>query len=325
MFHHESTEPSTDAPETLPAGDGGRRRHGLPDGRRRRCQAPNRLSEAERRGGWRLLFDGTSADAFRTYHKASLNAGWQVRDRPLVWTAKRAGDIVTRDQFGAFKLQLEYRIAACGNSGVMFHVTEDEPQPRMTGPKVQILDNAAGKNPQRAGWPHELYPPTRPDWVRKAEQGTGHVSPDFIDAARLAGEWNHLALLVAPTGCPVAVNGVVSTRFTNVDDEWRARVAKSKGAAFPKFRVAERGHICLQDHGNEQAFRSIKVRELPAAEGPTSFKDGIAAVEAVPAFPAAVWEGWSPESDGGSPVVPLRPLALTHAGDGTGRRFVLEK
>jgi len=291
----------------------------------RAATPPNTLSEAERRAGWRLLFDGTSADAFRNYRKESLNPAWQVRDGALVWTARRAGDIVTRDQFGAFELQLEYRIGAGGNSGLMFHVSEDEPQPWMTGPEVQILDNAAGKDPQRAGWLYQLYAPTVPQWVRETEQGSGHVSPEFIDATRPAGEWNHLCLRVSPGGCEVIVNGVVYERFQKGSDDWRERVAKSKFAAFPKFGVAERGHICLQDHGNEVAFRSIKVRDLPAAADAVSFEDGAAAVQAVPALPGAVWEGWSADDVDGLPVVPLRPLALTHAGDGTGRRFVLDQ
>jgi len=48
-------------------------------------------------------------------------------------------------------------------------------------------------------------------------------------------------------------------------------------------------------------------------------------VRVVPAFPDATWEGWSPESEDGRPVPPLRPLLVTHAGDGSGRRFVLDQ
>ena len=46
------------------------------------------LSEAERRAGWKLLFDGTSPDAFRNFRKEGLGAGWQVRDGSLVRAAK---------------------------------------------------------------------------------------------------------------------------------------------------------------------------------------------------------------------------------------------
>jgi hypothetical protein len=31
----------------------------------------------------------------------------------------------------------------------------------------------------------------------------------------------------------------------------------------PEFGKAAKGHICLQDHGNEVAYKNIKIRELP--------------------------------------------------------------
>jgi glucose/arabinose dehydrogenase len=288
-------------------------------------QPPNTLSEAERRAGWKLLFDGESAEAFRNYRQDGLGDGWQVRDGSLVRAAKGAGDIVSRDQYGAFELQLEYRISPGGNSGIMFHVTEEEDAPWKTGPEVQVLDNAAGKDPQKAGWLYQLYAPSLPRWVRQLEETAGRNPPEHLDATRPAGEWNHVYLRVAPGGGEVAVNGVVYERFTKGSREWHERVAKSKFAAFEKFGRADRGHICLQDHGDEVAYRSIKIRELPTDGTPLPFDDGSAAVKAVAAFPNATWEGWSPESADGTPVTPLRPLVVTHAGDGTGRRFVLDQ
>ncbi len=287
--------------------------------------APNTLSEAERRGGWKLLFDGREASGFRGYRRDVLGDGWQVRDGALVRVADGAGDIVSRDQFSAFEVQLEYRIAPGGNSGVMFHVTEDEAQPWHTGPEVQILDNAGAKESQRAGWLYGLYAPQLPKWVRELDEQAGRTSPEYLDTTRPAGQWNHLYLRVAPGGCEVVVNGVAYERFKIGSKDWDERVAKSKFASLPNFAKAGRGHLCLQDHGAEVAFRSIKVRELPAEGSKIPFADEAAAVRAVPAFPGATWEGWSPESDDGTPVVPLRPLIVTHAGDGSGRRFVLDQ
>lgn len=286
---------------------------------------PNTLSEAERRSGWKLLFDGHDAGGFRGYRRESLGDGWQVQGGALVRAADGAGDIVSRDEFAAFEVQLEYRIATGGNSGVMFHVTEDEPKPWHTGPEVQILDNAGAKESQRAGWLYGLYAPQMPKWVRDLDQQAGRTSPEFIDATRPAGAWNHLYLRVAPGGCEVIVNGVAYERFKIGSKDWDERVAKSKFASLPKFAKAGRGHLCLQDHGAEVAFRSIKVRELPTDGAKIPFADDVASVHAVPAFPQATWEGWSPESDDGTPTVPLRPLVVTHAGDGSGRRFVLDQ
>ena len=172
-----------------------------------RGDSPNQLSEAEQRAGWKLLFDGSSTEAFRNYRAEGINAGWEVRDGMLVRASSVAGDIITQDQFGAFELQLEYRIAPGGNSGLMFHVTEDEDKPWKTGPEVQILDNEKGADPQKAGWLYQLVAPRVPAWVRQFDSAAGLVVPDLVDATRPAGEWNHLYLRVAAQGGEVCVNG----------------------------------------------------------------------------------------------------------------------
>lgn len=288
------------------------------------AESPNELTEAERRSGWKSLFDGTSTDAFRNYRSDTLRAGWQIRDGALVRAAKAAGDIITRDQFGAFELQLEYRIVPGGNSGLMFHVTEAEDSPWKTGPEVQILDNKLGRDPQKAGWLYQLVAPRVEGWVRQFAAAAGREMAEMVDATRPAGEWNQIYLRVAPQGGEVCLNGQHYYYFRKGSPEWDRAVGESKFAAYPGFGKADAGHICLQDHGDEVAFRGIKIRELPT-DGRISCEDGGLAIEAVPAFPAATWEGLEFERTDGRPALPTRPLVLTHAGDGSGRRFVLDQ
>ena len=286
-------------------------------------QPPNTLSTAERRAGWKLLFDGSTAGAFRNYRKETLGPGWVVEEGTLVRRGAGAGDIVTRDEFGEFELQLEYRISPGGNSGLMFHVAETAKAPWMTGPEVQIIDNVAGRDPQKAGWLYGLYEPKPPGWAKKLMEQADVSMERWGDATRPAGEWNHLYLRVTAGGSEVCVNGVSYYKFKKGDKDWNERVAKSKFAAFPEFGKADRGHICLQDHGDMVAFRSLKIREIGGAAAGAA--DRTALVKAVPAFPDVTWEGWSPVGEDGKPVPPLRPLLVTHAGDGSGRRFVLEQ
>ncbi|MFM8577191.1 MAG: family 16 glycoside hydrolase, partial [Planctomycetaceae bacterium] len=292
---------------------------------------PNTLSDAEARTGWRLLFDGRSLEGFRGYRKEVVGTGWAVEEGAIVRKGQGAGDIITRESFAAFELQLEYKIAPAGNSGLMFHVTEDEKAPWMTGPEVQIIDNEAGQDPQAAGWLYQLYHPSKPKWLVSAEKEGGKEAADTdkpIDATRPAGQWNHLYLRVAPDAGEVDLNGVNYFRFQMGSKDWSERVAKSKFAAFPGFGKAGTGHNCRQDHGDPVAFRSIKIRELPTSGQDASTgmpTDPVLAVKSVVAFPGIEWEGWSPETADGKPAQALRPLVVTHAGDGTGRRFVLDQ
>ena len=49
-----------------------------------RGEAPlNKLTEAEKRSGWGLLFDGTTTKNWRNYKKASISKGWVVKDGML--------------------------------------------------------------------------------------------------------------------------------------------------------------------------------------------------------------------------------------------------
>ena len=284
----------------------------------------NRLTESEKRSGWELLFDGTSLEGFKGYQQDTPGAGWQVIDGAIVRT-EAAGDLLTKEMYDSFEIQLEYRISEAGNSGLMFHVSEDGKRPWYSGPEVQIIDNDAGKDGQKAGWLYQLYEPHEKKWVMRIEKAAGLPVKELVDATRPAGEWNHLYLRVTPGSSEVCLNGVSYYKFVIGNDDWNKRVAKSKFSKFEQFGKAGNGHLCFQDHGDEVAFRSIKVRRLPDGKLPRKPADGTLSLEAVPAFPGLTWEGWSPLSDDGKPVPPLRPLMVTHANDGSGRRFIVEQ
>ena len=284
----------------------------------------NQLTESEKRSGWELLFDGTSLEGFKGYQQDTPGAGWQVIDGAIVRT-EAAGDLLTKEMYDSFEIQLEYRISKAGNSGLMFHVSEDGKRPWYSGPEVQIIDNDAGKDGQKAGWLYQLYEPHEKKWVIRIEKAAGLPVKELVDATRPAGEWNHLYLRVTPGSSEVCLNGVSYYKFVIGNDDWNKRVAKSKFSKFEQFGKAGNGHLCFQDHGDEVAFRSIKVRRLPDGKLPRKPADGTLSLEAVPAFPGLAWEGWSPLSDDGKPVPPLRPLMVTHANDGSGRRFIVEQ
>ncbi len=263
--------------------------------------AQNTLTTAEKQSGWTLLFDGQSLDHWRNYRKDEVSDGWKIVDDAITWTRKGAGDLITKQEFDSFELVLEYKISEAGNSGLMFHVTEELPAPWQTGPEIQIQDNVKGHDPQKAGWVYQLYP---------AE----------MDATRPAGEWNQLRIRITPEQCIVYMNGVRYSRFQKGSADWDKRVAASKFAKYEQFGKPTKGHIVLQDHGNEVAFRNIKIREIRPGEDYDPV-DGTAKLQPAVAFPKLTWAGWEPINEQGKSI-PLRPIVLTHAGDGSNRIFV---
>ena len=213
--------------------------------------APNKLTPEEEKAGWKLLFDGETTKGWRSYKKDSMSAGWKVVDGALTRAAGGAGDIITTDKFDAFELAIDYKISKGGNSGIMFHVTEEENTPWMTGAEIQIQDNKDGHDPEKAGWLYQLYKP---------EVDLATKQP--LDATKPAGEWNHLVILITPEKCVHTMNGKKYVEYVKGSKDWDERVAKSKFGKMPKFGKATSGFISLQDHGNEVAYKNIKIRPI---------------------------------------------------------------
>ncbi|HZR26198.1 MAG TPA: DUF1080 domain-containing protein, partial [Vicinamibacterales bacterium] len=72
----------------------------------------------------RVLFDGTSLDHWRGYKSDAVPAGWKIEDKALSKQGS-VGDIVSRDEFGDFVLELEWKIGEAGNSGIFYRGTEE--------------------------------------------------------------------------------------------------------------------------------------------------------------------------------------------------------
>ncbi|HEY2586787.1 MAG TPA: DUF1080 domain-containing protein [Tepidisphaeraceae bacterium] len=216
---------------------------------------PNTLTPAEQAAGWKLLFDGKTTAGWRGYRQDKVPDGWQVIDGALD-RVRNCGDLITLEKYASFELTADWRIAPGGNSGIMYHITEDYPEPGMSGPECQILDNVGGEDPQKAGWCYGLYrPPIDPK--------TGQP----LDATHPAGQWNTTRLLVDGPHVTHWMNGVKYVEYDLWSDDWNQRVAHSKFTAWPKFARAKSGYICLQDHGAEVAFRNVKIRVIGKADG----------------------------------------------------------
>jgi hypothetical protein len=212
----------------------------------------NQLTDAEKKAGWKLLFDGKSFDGWHNFKRKDVRTGWQVKDGALVCAdPHNAGDIVTTDKFDWFELSLEYNISEGGNSGIMFHVTNDGEAIWATGPEIQLEDNQKATDPIRSGWLYGLYKP-------EIDPKTGKP----LDATKPVGEWNHLRVVIAqgPAKSSVEMNGVKYYDFVYRGEEFKARVAKSKFRRMPHFAKSDSGFLGLQgDHGSV-SFRNIKLR-----------------------------------------------------------------
>jgi len=196
---------------------------------------------------WRALFDGTSLDAWRGYKTDKVPSGWRIADGALVKDAP-VGDIVSKDEFGDFELEVEWKIGEAGNSGIFYRGTEEYDHIYWSAPEYQLLDDIkATDNKTRltcAGAAYALYP-----------SPAGHLKP--------VGEWNRTRIVAKGSHVEHWLNGVKLLEYELWSPDWEAKVKSSKFAAYPNFGRAKKGHIAFQgDHTGALAFRNIRVREI---------------------------------------------------------------
>ncbi|MSR62796.1 MAG: DUF1080 domain-containing protein [Planctomycetes bacterium] len=208
--------------------------------------APNTLLDNERANGTSLLFDGVSTAGWRGYKQADCPGGWKVVDGALTRVSE-AGDIVSVEEYKDFNLEFEWRIAKGSNSGVMYHVSEDQEAPWETGPEFQILDNQGhkdGLDPRTsAGSNYAMHAP-------------------LADVTHPAGEWNSARILVCGPHVEHWLNGKKVVEYELWSDDWKQRVAGCKWKDRPDYGMRTTGRIALQDHGDWVAFRSIKIQRI---------------------------------------------------------------
>jgi hypothetical protein len=208
----------------------------------------NMLSSDELAQGFRLLFDGTSTNGWRGYRRATMPEGWAAVNGALT-RVSQTSDIITVDEFENFELRLSWRIPPGGNSGIMYHVTEEGAAVYTSGPEMQVLDDsghADGRNRlTSAGSDYGLY---------AAPAGIVHR----------AGEWNDVRIIVRGPHVEHWMNGVKVVEYELWSDDWTHKVQASKFAQWPEYGLAHRGHIALQgDHDGAVAYRSIRILVLP--------------------------------------------------------------
>ena len=213
----------------------------------------NVLQPDEKAQGWRLLFDSKSFQGWHLYaKKGAPNAGWKVEDGLLKKLAKvRDGDIATDESFTDFDLTWEWRVAAGGNNGLKYLVTEQRPS--APGHEYQMIDDTG-----------------HPDGKLGAKRQTASfydvLPPADNKPLKPVGEWNASRILVQGNHVEHWLNGAKVLEYELGSDAVKAAVAASKFKNSAGFGTKIKGHILLTDHQDECWFRNLKIRELPAKQ-----------------------------------------------------------
>ena len=199
---------------------------------------------------WTVLFDGTSTNAWRGYHKNDFPAGcWAIRGEALETVAGARGcDIITREIYGNFEVQLEWKVGRGGNSGILYRAAELKPPVPIwhSAPEYQILDDGAHPDARPANLTGGLYDLIAPE----------------NKVLRPVGEWNTAGVLVRGQHVEHWLNGRKVLEYELRSPALTALVAKSKFKDMPRFAQETEGYVGLQHHGAEAYFRNIRIRRL---------------------------------------------------------------
>jgi hypothetical protein len=216
----------------------------------------NTLTEAEKTEGWMLLFDGTSTDGWRAFNGDTLPPNWLIEDGALKGLGATGGQDTGGDivfgamEFEQFELEFTWKISAGGNSGLFYHVVEgpNYKAPYYTGPEYQVIDQLGFAQPLEA-------------WQSLAADYAMY-DPDYEGVVKPAGEWNVSKIIFSESGSSYWLNGKKTVEFVPYSEDWAKRRNSGKWNDFPDYKIAKKGLIALQDHGDAVWFKNIKIKQL---------------------------------------------------------------
>lgn len=227
----------------------------------------NKLSDAEKREGWKLLFDGKTFNGWRGLGRDHVPVGlWIIEDgmikkvdtgndknlpdgRPIEF-----GDLMTIQTYENFELGFEWKLNKGGNSGVKYNVSEE-------------ISQKYGSQYSALGFEYQLLDDSDESYkgVLQPAQFTGSLY-DLIPAKNVSlkpvGQFNTSKIIVNGNHVEHWLNGIKVVEYDFGSEELEEAYKVSKFSKIPGFIDKRKAHIVLQNHNDESWFRNLKIREL---------------------------------------------------------------
>jgi hypothetical protein len=199
--------------------------------------------------GFVTLFDGKDL----SHWTVAPGGRWVVEDGSITLKGEMDGRehnlvyLWTRETYGDFVLELEFKIPEKANSGIFLR-TPDQKDPVYTGIEVQVCNSfglAEWHSRNCAGAIYDCVAPTE-------------------NAVNPPGQWNRYRITCNKNRITVELNG---RQVAEMDlDRWTEPNRNPDGSpnkfATPLKDFARAGYVGLQDHGRSVWYRNIRIKRL---------------------------------------------------------------
>ncbi len=250
---------------------------------------PNQLTAAEKKAGWRLLFDGKTRQGWAPVAEGT----WTVEDGCLKAIPRPVlrEDLLTLEEFGDFELVFEWKVAPGANSGVKYLIQDSVlvdarqlPEGMRLNFEQQVgwfLEHRTAKRELvKPGSGAQVYPVAfeyqviddgkHPDALFNASSRAGslyRMAAPARAAAKPAGEFNQGRIVLRGLHAEHWLNGVKVVDIRLDDPQARQSVERRWKEGHPVRRLLteipkRRAPIALQHHDDAAWFRNLKIREL---------------------------------------------------------------
>ncbi len=206
----------------------------------RSAEGPTVLSDAEKKQGFTMLFDGTNMDSW-----TGDTSGYKMEDGNIVVHPEGhgAGNLYTKDEYADFGYRFEFQLTPGANNGLGIRAPL-EGDAAYVGMELQILDNEA-----------EKYKDLKPYQYHGSVYG---VIPSKRGYLLPTGEWNKEEVIVKGSKIKVILNGTV---ILDGDIKDAAKNGAMDHNEHPGLK-RKTGHIGFLGHGDVVRFRNIRVKKL---------------------------------------------------------------
>ncbi|MDB5261845.1 MAG: hypothetical protein JWQ14_1126 [Adhaeribacter sp.] len=201
---------------------------------------PFKLSAAEKKEGYKVLFDGTNMHEWM-----GNTTDYTIAEGNMVVDPKPGsrGNLYSKEEYGDFVFRFEFKLTPGANNGLGIRAPL-EGDAAYTGIELQILDNDADiykdlEIYQYHGSAYGVLPAKR-----------GYLKP--------VGEWNYQEVIVNGPKIKIILNGT-----TILDGDLTQ--ARKNGTLDKKDHPGihrNTGHIAFLGHGSKLAFRNIRIKDL---------------------------------------------------------------